>query len=205
MYSGRILTRHSEGKKIRGTNDRDRLFGNGDSDSRVYGNDDRDYINGMAGNDALYGGAGDDTLIAGKGFDVLVGGSGNDTLVGGGGLNILEGGDGDDYFLIQNHDRHISKNNLFLEAGRDIVSWKDRYHESKHIVEIFDFNPKEDKIVFNGNMDDYQLLEKSGTRHGTEITANNAKGDGLGTVFIQHQLDMNLNGDYFVFADTALP
>lgn len=104
----------------------------GSGDDFMDGGNCEDSMDGGSGNDTMfggehadtmYGGSGDDYMDGGSWGDVLNGGKGNDTLRGGEGSDVLTGGQGSDVFVFGAWD------------GTDTIT---------------DFNPSEDKLVFEG-------------------------------------------------------
>ena len=94
------------------------------SDDMIEGSDLIDRILASFGDDIVNAAGGDDVITAGEGNDTVDGGDGNDTLDGGGGNDILTGGLGADTFLFR----------PFNAPGQDVIA---------------DFNPLEDKLLFD--------------------------------------------------------
>lgn len=90
------------------------------------GDDNSNLLIGETGGGVISGGPGDDILLGLVGDDVLNGGEGDDYLHGGAGRDRMTGGVGRDVFAI----------------STDVVS----------VIEITDFNPDEDKLMFDGRV-----------------------------------------------------
>jgi len=105
------------------------------------GGGDDDLLLGGAAPDRLFGGKGDDSLFGGRDDDSLFGDVGNDSLAGDGGVDTLQGGEGQDSF------NYLSPNDGGTQGDR-----------------ILDFNPAEDRLVFNS---------EAATEGGFELSTDN--------------------------------
>lgn len=128
----------------------------GANDDVMYFGGDAMNVNGGAGSDLLQGGAGDDYLITGSnsegGTDILRGYAGHDTLVAGdvyfhSNVNaVLEGGSGDDTLVAGN-----GRSQMRGDAGADVFMIAPIENSTAPIqVEIVDFSPGTDRLIFNG-------------------------------------------------------
>lgn len=107
------MAKKPAGKRIEGTDNNDRFWGD-NGDDTLFGLHGNDEVFGGLGNDSIFGGTGADTLHGGGGNDWLeantagntgqpdwlYGGPGNDTLVTGGGLYGYYYGDGGDDVIV---------------------------------------------------------------------------------------------------------
>lgn len=95
-------TQNTEGVRVRGLGDSDRIWG-GSGDDVLDGGAGCDAIDGGEGNDRLVGGSGSESFAAIEcGYDVygyIHGGPGNDVLVGGPGDDAMYGDEGDDRLI----------------------------------------------------------------------------------------------------------
>ena len=160
----------------------DIAYGGEGDDSIRASNLSYDYERDPQGRPAVvtfYGGAGDDSL-SGSGisddefshwYDIqanLYGEDGNDRLSGGGHLtDYLDGGSGDDILVINDFFRYVGEfggnnqpgaDNDILRggAGADVFYVDQAYwwYNQSYTFTIPDYNPAEDKIVFDFNNDD---------------------------------------------------
>lgn len=168
----------------------DRILGGAGKD-RIGGGAGADQVLGGADGDILHGDAGDDFVFGGGGVDRLFGEAGDDVLVGGsaadGRRDYLDGGDGDD--------------ELNGGGGSDVLTGgagADRFIMSGLLVieSITDFNPDEDKIVFQGVSFGFDDLTISLSDEG----GLNVLFPGPGHVNLQGLAGVSLTEDAFVFA-----
>lgn len=125
------------------------VFAAGNSSSNeLYGSDtaQKDILDGRAGNDTLVGFGNNDALFGGLGDDVLDGGDGDDTLQGAYTfstseleIDFLTGGKGSDRF-----DLGHSGKKFYANGSLDFAI-------------ITDFSSQEDKLVLNGERDNYVI------------------------------------------------
>jgi Ca2+-binding RTX toxin-like protein len=127
--SGQRVDGDDEANHLRGTRNRDALFGHG-GDDVIRALDGSDRLSGGPGPDRLYGGPSYDMVRGDHGRDRLRGDSGADTLDGGQGRDLLMGGPGADSFDTTGTD----PDNDIVWGGRgndfvDVLSrGSDRFH-----------------------------------------------------------------------------
>lgn len=121
----------------------DDLFGNGGNDLLLAGLGD-DYLDGGEGEDRMFGQAGDDAFFAGAGNDSVVGDIGNDNLNGGEGNDTINAGAGADTV------RGDAGADLIRLGANDGAADVLVYAQGTGGDRVFDFNPAEDAIAFEG-------------------------------------------------------
>ncbi|MFB2938906.1 cadherin-like domain-containing protein, partial [Aerosakkonemataceae cyanobacterium BLCC-F154] len=172
----------------------DVLNGNQGTDS-IYGDQGNDIIRGGKDDDAVFGGAENDQLFGDLGNDSLWGGEGDDTLTGGnvtgltpgvGEKDFLHGGMGSDRFILGDVIWLTYDDNDTATDG------------SNDYVTIADFNLTEDIIQLQGSPNKY-ILEVSDSDTKLLIDKPSNEPDEL-IAIIQGVTDLNLEADYFVFA-----
>jgi Ca2+-binding RTX toxin-like protein len=106
------------------------------------GGEGNDFATGGLGNDALAGDEGDDFLAGFERNDTLSGGAGDDFLDGGTGRDSLSGGTGNDLIRCNAGDT--------VRGGAGEDTFIVNFDDPRGPVNILDFNPGEDTLVFEG-------------------------------------------------------
>ncbi|MGI0479296.1 calcium-binding protein [Geminocystis sp. CENA526] len=155
---------------IEGGNGNDSLYGGqpnatytNDGNDTLIGGAGNDYLDGGDGNDSLDGGSGDDRLFGRGGRDYLFGGTGHDYLDGGGGRDTLIGGDGSD-ILVGGGGRDTLAGGNGGVNGDAFIDWF-VWRNTNHIGDtVLDFTKGLDKIVLNGNANNFDLTRNNTNR-----------------------------------------
>lgn len=167
--------------KLIGKKGDDAIHGGAGND-KIYGNQGNDVLIGGAGDDKLYGQQGNDTIYAGQGSDIVRGGVGDDRVIVNsanqhGTVQDIKAGKGQDVVQIKAENGTNNTYKVDLGKGDDTVALETNgpvklikrpgffsrmFGASNYIVEdaagnryeLKDFNPKQDKLVINGQQID---------------------------------------------------